>query len=152
MCVVPSPNLLTTGNWEPEDEKYNCRVGCPCRSGQRHTPTLFPVALSLILTGCGVSLPPDPWFVPDRFISPADTVKLASLYCECVPYRCELARPGDPEARLLAAVRDGRGVSMADVAQFGSVSECKTGLLWETDIPGAGAKLRAFKSTVRPVD
>ena len=114
--------------------------------------TFVPVTLATVLAGCALpDLPPDPWFRPDRFISPADTVKLATLYCECVPYRCEGSAA--QESRLLAAVRDGRGVSMADVDRFvGSVSDCKTSLFRGVDVPGAGPKLRAFKATVRPVN
>ena len=113
--------------------------------------TLAPVVLAALLTGCGFTPPADPWFAPDRFISPADTAKLATLYCECVPYRCD--NPRDPESQLLAAVRNGRGVSMADVAHFaGWGHECKTGLFRGVDIPDAGPKLRAFKATVRPVN
>ena len=112
--------------------------------------TLAPVAFAAVLAGCSLpDRPPDPWFRPDRLISPADTVRLATLYCECVPYRCE--DPSAQESRLLAAVRNGRGVSMADVDRFGSVYKCKTSLQG-VDIPGAGAKLRAFKATVRPVN
>lgn len=110
-----------------------------------------PVALSAVLAGCALpDLPPDPRFRPDRFISPADTAKLATLFCECLPYRCN--SPGYPESRLLAAVHDGRGVSMADVKLFGTVDECKTGVMWGVGIPGAGPKLSAFKATVRPVN
>ena len=113
--------------------------------------TLAPVAFAAVLAGCSLpDLPPDPWFRPDRLISPADTVRLATLYCECVPYQCEGSSA--QESRLLAAVRYGRGVSMADVDRFGSVRECKTSLFRGVDIPGAEAKLRAFKATVRPVN
>ena len=70
--------------------------------------------------------------------------------CVLVPYRCEGSSA--QESRLLAAVRDGRGVSMADVDRFGSVWDCKTSLFRGVDIPAAGPKLRAFKATVRPVN
>ena len=113
--------------------------------------TLASIAFAAVVTGCGYTPPVDPWFTPDRFISPADTAKLATLFCECVPYRCD--HPRDPELHLLAAVRAGRGVSMSDVARFaGWGHECKTGLFRGVDIPDAGPKLRAFKATVRPVN
>lgn len=111
------------------------------------------VALAAILSGCIPTPPPDPWFTADRFISPADTVKLATLYCECVPYQCDRHPLEDEEARLFAAVRESRGVSMADVALFTSWRfECQTGLFNGSPLPEAGPPLQAFKMTVRPVN
>ena len=35
--------------------------------------TLASVAFAAVVAGCGYTPPADPWFTPDRFISPADT-------------------------------------------------------------------------------
>ena len=110
-------------------------------------------ALAAILSGCIAPPPRDPWFAADRFISPADTVELAKLYCECVPYRCRRTPLDELDSQLIAAVRDGRGVSLADVERFASwAAECQTSLFQGVPLPDAGAKLRAFKLTVRPVN
>ena len=51
----------------------------------------FAAALLAALSGCGYTPPPETWYVPDRHISAADTATFARLYCECLPWRCEVA-------------------------------------------------------------
>ena len=120
---------------------------------------LIIAAALAVLTGCGITLPEETWYVPDRHISAADTAELARLFCECLPYRCEggYERAGSPDQRLLFAARHGRSVSMADVGMIGSVSECKASVLPSLNTggpvaPGARSRLRAFTATVRPID
>ena len=108
-------------------------------------------AVTALAAGCsGFEIPARP--VPTGSISPADTAKLATLYCECVPYRCE-HNPRYPANQLLAAVQAGRGLSMATVRDLGSPAECNTSIVssWGEPVPGAMSRLRAFYATVRPV-
>ena len=115
---------------------------------------LIIAAALTVLTGCGITLPEETWYVPDRHISATDTAELARLFCECLPYRCEggYERAGSPDQRLLFAARHGPSVSM-----IGSASECKASVLPNLNTsgpvaPGTRSRLRAFTATVRPID
>ena len=111
-----------------------------------------------VLTGCGITLPEETWYVPDRHISAADAAELARLSCECLPYRCVggYERAGSPDQRLLFAAWHRDPMSMADVGMIGTVSECKASVLPSLNTggsvaPGAHSRLRAFTAMVRPI-